>query len=74
MDVILTNVSEPLINHEDIIVKKLKLSQATYQWKSQPNVLRKIEIGNANFSNQLRSFQYLAQQEFRWSRDSESKL
>ena len=59
MNVILTNLDEPFktekIHSGDITVKELKIWPgwkehsgviATYQWKSQPNVLRKIEIGN----------------------------
>ena len=59
MNVILTNLDQPLvsesINRGDIVVDELKVWPgwkehsgviATYQWKSQPNVIRKIEIGN----------------------------
>ena len=57
MNVILTNLDEPLvvesINRGNIAVEELKIWSdwkqhseviATYQWKSQPNVIRKIEI------------------------------
>ena len=59
MNVILTNLDEPLvvesINRGDIVVDELEVWSgwrqhsgviATYQWKSQPNVVRKIKIGN----------------------------
>ena len=59
MNVILTNLHEPLvsgsINRGHIVVDELKVWSgwrqhsgfiATYQWKSQPNVVRRIEIGN----------------------------
>ena len=59
MNVILTNLKQPLvsasINRGNITVEELKIWPAwkehsgfiaTYQWKSQPNVVRKIEIGN----------------------------
>ena len=59
MNVTLTNIDEPFKNEKihsgDITVDELKISPAwkehsgfiaTYQWKSQPNVVRKIEIGN----------------------------
>ena len=59
MNVILTNLDEPLriesINRGCIVVNELKIWPrwkqhsgfvATYQWNSQPNVLRKIKIGN----------------------------
>ena len=59
MNVILTNLDQPLvsesINRGDIVVDELKVWPgwkehsgviATYQWKSQPNVIRKIEIEN----------------------------
>ena len=59
MNVILTNLHEPFkiesIYSGNIIVKELKIWPgwkehsgviATYQWKSQPNVLREIKIGN----------------------------
>ena len=57
MNVILTNLDEPLvsesINRGNIAVEELKIWAdwkqhqsviATYQWKSQPSVVRKIEI------------------------------
>ena len=59
MNAILTNLDKPLviesINRGHIVIDKLKVWPgwkehsgviATYQWKSQPNVVRKIEIGN----------------------------
>ena len=59
MNVILTNLDKPLviesINRGHIVIDELKIWAgwkehsgvvATYQWKSQPNVVRKIEIGN----------------------------
>ena len=59
MNVILTNLDKPLviesINRGHIVVDDLKVCPgwkehsgvvATYQWKSQPNVVRKIKIGN----------------------------
>ena len=59
MNVILTNLKQPLviesINRGDIVIGELKVWPgwkehsgviATYQWKSQPNVVRKIEIGS----------------------------
>ena len=59
MNVILTNLDEPLvsesINRGNIAVEELKIWSdwkqhsgviATYQWKSQPSVVHKIEIGN----------------------------
>ena len=59
MNVILTNLDKPLviesINRGHIVIDELKVWPgwkehsgviATYQWKSQPNVVRKIEIGN----------------------------
>ena len=59
MNVTLTNIDEPFKNEKihsgDITVDELKIWPAwkehsgfiaTYQWKSQPNVVRKIEIGN----------------------------
>ena len=59
MNAILTNLNQPLIsasiNRGTITVEELKIWSgwkqhsgfiATYQWKSQPNVVRKIEIGN----------------------------
>ena len=59
MNAILTNLDNPLvhesINRGHIVIDELKVwsgwkqhsgSIATYQWKSQPNVVRKIEIGN----------------------------
>ena len=58
MNAILTNLDKPLIagiNRGHIVVDDLKVWPgwkehsgvvATYQWKSQPNVVRKIEIGN----------------------------
>ena len=59
MNVILTNLKQPLviesINRGHIVVEELKVWPGwkkhsgvvvTYQWKSQPNVVRKIEIGN----------------------------
>ena len=59
MNAILTNLDQPLvsesINRGNIIVDELKVWPgwkkhsgviATYQWKSQPNVVRKIEIGS----------------------------
>ena len=59
MNVILTNLDQPLvsesINRGDIVVDELKVWPGwkehsgvitTYQWKSQPNVIRKIKIGN----------------------------
>ena len=59
MNVILTNIDEPFKNEKihsgNITVKELKIWPgwkehsgviATYQWKSQPNVVHKIEIGN----------------------------
>ena len=59
MNVILTNLDKPLviesINRGDIVIDELKVWPgwkehsgviATYQWKSQPNVVRKIEIGS----------------------------
>ena len=59
MNVILTNLDKPLviesINRGNIVVDELKVWPgwkeysgvvATYQWKSQPNVVRKIKIEN----------------------------
>ena len=59
MNAILTNLNQPLvsasINRGNITVEELKIWSgwrqhsgfiATYQWKSQPNVVRKIEIKN----------------------------
>ena len=59
MNVILTNLDEPFrtekIHSGDITVKELKIWSgwrqhsgfiASYQWKSQPSVVRKIKIGN----------------------------
>ena len=59
MNAILTNLDQPLvsesINRGHIVVEELKVwpgwkkhsgACATYQWKSQPNVVHKIEIGN----------------------------
>ena len=59
MNVILTNIDEPFKNEKihsgDITVDELKIWSgwkqhsgfiAEYQWKSQPNVVRKIEIKN----------------------------
>ena len=59
MNVILTNLDKPLIiesiNRGDIVIDELKVWPgwkehsgviATYQWKSQPSVVRKIEIEN----------------------------
>ena len=59
MNAILTNLDKPLIiesiNHGHIVIDDLKVWPgwkehsgvvATYQWKSQPNVIHKIEIGN----------------------------
>ena len=59
MNAILTNLNQPLvsasINRGHITVEELKVWSgwrqhsgfiAEYQWKSQPNVVRKIEIGN----------------------------
>ena len=59
MNVILTNIDEPFKNSKihsgNITIDELKVWSgwrqhsgfiATYQWKSQPNVVRKIEIGN----------------------------
>ena len=59
MNVILTNLDKPLviesINRGHIVIDELKVWPgwkehsgviATYQWKSQPNVVRKIEIEN----------------------------
>ena len=59
MNAILTNLDQPLvsesINRGNIVVDELKVWPgwkkhsgviATYQWKSQPNVVRRIEIGN----------------------------
>ena len=59
MNAILTNLDQPLvsesINRGNIVVDELKVWPgwkkhsgviATYQWKSQPNVVRKIEIGS----------------------------
>ena len=59
MNVILTNLDKPLviesINRGHIVIDELKVWPgwkehsgviATYQWKSRPNVVRKIEIGN----------------------------
>ena len=59
MNVILTNLDKPLIiesiNRGDIVIDELKVWPgwkehsgviATYQWKSQPSVVRRIEIGN----------------------------
>ena len=59
MNVILTNLDQPLvsesINRGNIVVDELKVWPgwkeysdviATYRWKSQPNVVRKIKIGN----------------------------
>ena len=59
MNVILTNLKQPLvsgsINRGHIVVDELEVWPgwkehsgviATYQWKSQPSVVRKIEIGN----------------------------
>ena len=59
MNIILTSLDEPFKNEKihsgDITVKELKIWSgwkqhsnfiATYQWKSQPNVVRKIEIRN----------------------------
>ena len=59
MNVILTNLKQPLviesINRGHIVVDELKVWPGwkkhsgvitTYQWKSQPNVVRKIEIGS----------------------------
>ena len=59
MNAILTNLDKPLviesINRGHIVIDELKVWPgwkehsgviATYQWKSQPSVVRKIEIGN----------------------------
>ena len=59
MSIILTNIDEPFKNDKihsgDIVIDELKVWSgwkqhsnliASYQWKSQPNVVRKIEIGN----------------------------
>ena len=59
MNVILTNIDEPLvsesINRGYIVIDELKVWSdwkqhsgfiAEYRWKSQPNVVRKISIGN----------------------------
>ena len=59
MNIVLTNIDEPFKNEKihsgNITVDELKIWSgwkqhsgfiATYQWKSQPNVVRKIEIGN----------------------------
>ena len=59
MNAILTNLDNPLvhesINRGHIVIDELKVWSgwkqhsgviATYHWKSQPNVVRKIEIGN----------------------------
>ena len=59
MNIILTSLDEPFKNEKihsgDITVKELKIWSgwkqhsnfiATYQWKSQPNVVRKIKIKN----------------------------
>ena len=59
MNVILTNLDKPLviesINRGDIVIDELKVWPgwkehssfiATFQWKSQPNVVRKIKIKN----------------------------
>ena len=59
MNVIFTKLDQPLvhesINHGTITVEELKIWSdwkqhsgfiATYRWKSLPNVVRKIEIGN----------------------------
>ena len=74
MNVILTSLDAPLvsasINRGNITVEELKIWSswrrhsgiiATYQWKSQPNVVRKIEIGNdkvVTFQSDLGSFQF----------------
>ena len=59
MNIILTSLDEPFKNEKihsgDIVIDELKVWSdwrqhsgfiASYQWKSQPNVVRKIEIGN----------------------------
>ena len=59
MNVILTNIDNPLvsesINRGHIVIDELKIWSAwkqhsnfiaSYQWRSQPNVVRRIEIGN----------------------------
>ena len=59
MNVILTNIDNPLvsesINRGHIVIDELKVWSgwkqhsnfiASYQWRSQPNVVRRIEIGN----------------------------